>query len=388
MNRHTILGIVAEYDPFHNGHLYHLNKARKAVRPDAVYAVLSPVLKQRGELAMLPPHIRAACALHEGVDAVFSLPVLWTVRDAEHYALGAVSMLAGLGVTHIAFGAETADPAVLQSIADLLEDPPESMTRSLHTRLSEGLGYPAALCCAASDIVPGAERILQSPNNILAVCYLRALRRLRSGIVPVIIPRSGGYHDANVSAVSPSASSLRAALSRGVYTPVFSAVPAYCASMIRRCFLDRQIPDLRIWNTLVADCLRTEDLSALPDLSEGLEHALKKAAVSFRGENIADRLASRRYPAARISRLCALAVLGVTQSRLDSLTLPGSALLLAIRKTVVPTDQWKDLPVRIYGSAAEWKSAADPEDIRSWSLRSACCSQPDTLPFTEKVYTE
>ena len=388
MNSHTILGIVAEYDPFHNGHLYHLNEARKVVRPDAVYAVLSPVLKQRGEPAMLPPHIRAACALHEGVDAVFSLPVLWTVRDAEHYALGAVSMLAGLGVTHLAFGAETAELALLRNIADLLEDPPESMTRALHTRLSEGLGYPAALCCAASDIIPAAESVLLSPNNILAVCYLRALRRLGSGIVPVIIPRSGGYHDLHISAVSPSASSLRAALSRGVYTPVYSAVPAYSASMIRRCFLNRQIPDLRIWNTLVADCLRTADLSALPDLSEGLEHALRKAAVSFRGESIADRLASRRYPAARISRLCAMALLGVTQCRLDSLSLPDCTLLLAIRKNAVPTEQWKDLPVRIYGSAAEWKSAADREDLRSWSLRSVGCSLPDTLPFTEKVYTE
>ena len=114
----TILGIIAEYDPFHNGHLYHLNEAKKRVQPDFTYIVLSPCLKQRGTFSMLSPLDRARLALEAGADAVFALPVLWTVRDAEHYALGAVSMLASLGVTHLAFGAETADLPLLQRTAD------------------------------------------------------------------------------------------------------------------------------------------------------------------------------------------------------------------------------------------------------------------------------
>ena len=99
-----VLGIVAEYDPFHNGHLHHIVEAKKKICPDLTYIVLSPCVKQRGELSLLSPVDRARCALQAGADAVFSLPVLWTVRDAEHYALGAVSLLSGLGVTHLAFG--------------------------------------------------------------------------------------------------------------------------------------------------------------------------------------------------------------------------------------------------------------------------------------------
>ena len=120
-DRKTVLGIIAEYDPFHNGHALHLQEARKAVIPDTVYIALSPCVKQRGELSMLSPLDRAACAVHEGADAVFMLPVLWTVRDAEHYALGAVSMLSGLGITHLAFGAETPDSALLNDIACLIK---------------------------------------------------------------------------------------------------------------------------------------------------------------------------------------------------------------------------------------------------------------------------
>ena len=119
----SVLGIVAEYDPFHNGHLYHLTEAVRRVSPDLVFVVLSPCFKQRGELSLLSPQDRARLALEAGADAVFSLPVLWTVRDAEHYALGAVSLLSRLGVTDLAFGAETSDVSLLLRAAGLLEDP-------------------------------------------------------------------------------------------------------------------------------------------------------------------------------------------------------------------------------------------------------------------------
>ena len=108
-----ILGIIAEYDPFHSGHLHHMTEAVRRTSPDLVFVALSPCFKQRGELPLLSPSDRARLALEGGADAVFSLPVLWTVRDAEHYALGAVFLLSQLGVTHLAFGAETADESLL-----------------------------------------------------------------------------------------------------------------------------------------------------------------------------------------------------------------------------------------------------------------------------------
>ena len=388
-DRKKVLGIVAEYDPFHNGHALHLREARKAVCPDAVYIALSPCLKQRGELSMLSPFDRAACAVHEGADAVFALPVLWTVRDAEHYALGAVSMLTGLGVTHLAFGAETPDCALLDSIACLLEDSPLQLTDSLNRRLAEGTGYPAALSAAVSECMPEAGAVLAQPNNILAVCYLRALHRLHSSAVPVIIPRRGSYRSPDLRAEMPSASALRGSLSRGIYLPAMASMPVFSADRVKAAFLNRRIPDPRKLDTLLIGRLRSSDLSALPDLSEGLENAVRKAAaVCTSRDQLLQHLSGRRYPGARISRLMISAMLDIRRTRLDSLSLPDRTLLLALRKSTACSDGWKDLPVHIHTSPAEWKKAADPEDLAAWRLWAVCCGLPDTVPFSERIYTE
>ena len=385
MNTKKILGVVAEYDPFHNGHVRHLSESRKAVNPDAVYVVLSPCLKQRGTLSLLSPYDRAACAVHEGADAVFSLPVLWTIRSAEDYALGSVSLLAGLGITHLAFGAETADPELLSHTAALLEDPPPLLTETLHTLLMEGLGYPAALSRAAAACLPDAGDILSRPNNILAVSYLRAIRRLCVDIHPVIIPRTGNYHDDIIDPEAPSASALRNGIRRGLFQQAFSAMPSFSAGILYRRFLDRHFPIPEKWNLLVSERLRLMDSLSSFDDPEGLLSVLRKNASS--GMDPAT-IASRRYPASRVSRLCALAVLNVSSRRLESLSLPSVTLLLALRKKTALTDGWKDLPVHICSSVMDWKEAADPEDLLSWKLWALCCGLPDTLPFTEKMYTE
>ena len=276
-----VLGIVAEYDPFHLGHLYHLTEARKQADPDITLIALSPCIKQRGDLSLLSPADRARCALEAGADAVFCLPVCWTLRDAEHYALGAVSLLSRLGVTHLAFGAETADPVLLQTAADLLEKQPPVLTAVLKNRLARGAGWPASVSAALSAVLPDAERLLDRPNNILAVCYLRALRRLRVSMVPVIIPRAGNYHAASVDPAAPSASALREALLCGSYSDAFSAVPEYTSSILHRRFLDGSVPDEQILDQLLLSKLRAmgEDAYALlPDLSEGLENRLRAAA--------------------------------------------------------------------------------------------------------------
>ena len=388
-DRKIILGIIAEYDPFHNGHALHLLEARKAVCPDAVYIALSPCLKQRGELSMLSPLDRAACAVHEGADAVFALPVLWTVRDAEHYAFGAVSMLCGLGITHLAFGAETPDPGLLNEIACLLEDSPPELKASLDRYLSEGKGYPAALSAAVSDCMPGAGAVLALPNNILAVCYLRTLHRLRSSVTPVIIRRRGSYHSPDFRTELPSASALRGCLARGIYLPALAALPAFSADRVRNAFLNSRVPDLRKLDTLLISKLRTADLSGLPDLSEGLENAVKKAAsVCFSREQLLQQLSTRRYTGARISRLLMAAMLDITRARLDSLSAPDHTLLRALRKKTACSECWKDLPVHIHATPTEWKKAADPEDLAAWKLWAGCCGLPDTVPFSERIYAE
>lgn len=385
-----ILGIVAEYDPFHNGHLRHIAEAKRQVSPDLTFIALSPCLKQRGELSLLSPADRARCALEAGADAVFSLPVLWTVRDAEHYALGAVSLLSGLGVTHLAFGAETADAGLLRQAAALLESPDPVFQAALKEKLSSGAGYPAAVSAALSASLPAAKGLLDRPNNVLAVCYLRAVIRLRLSPEPVIIQRTGGYHDAGIDPAAPSASALRDGLARGNYA-AFSAVPEYTAGILRRRFLDGQVPDERIMDALLLSRLRAMDdreYLLLPDLSEGMENALREAArTSGSRRELIAALAGKRYPAARISRLCACVLLGVTKEQTEGVPLPENALLLGLRKNSAMTAFWKSLPFPVISSFTEWKKAAHPADLAAWRLWTQCCRLPDTLPFSEKIVT-
>ena len=386
-----ILGIVAEYDPFHNGHADHLRRAREAVKPDAAYITLSPCFRQRGELALLSPSDRAACALDAGADAVFALPVLWALRDAEHYALGAVSMLAGLGATHLAFGAEDADLMSLQQIAELLEEPPLAFQATLREGLDSGTGYPAALAEAAQRTLPGAAALLRKPNNTLAICYLRAIRRLNLRLEPVAIPRTGDDHADRIDPASPSASALREALRRGDWGDALPALPAFCERRVRARFLEGRVPSTAIADALLLDRLRSltpGEWRRLPDLSEGLEDRLKKAACQARtSQELLQMAATRRYPTARLRRICALALLGVTRDRLDALPLPDTTLLLALRKGLPSTAGWQGMPVRVYPSPGPWQSAADPEDLAAWRLWAQCCSLPPTLPFTERLYT-
>ena len=386
-----ILGIVAEYDPFHNGHLFHLAEAKKQVSPDLTLVALSPCVKQRGELALLSPLDRARCALESGADAVFSLPVCWTVRDAEHYALGAVSLLARLGATHLAFGAEAADPDLLFKAAGMLESPSSAFEAVLKNRLSAGAGWPAAVSAALSSALPEAGGLLDCPNNILAISYLRAVRRLGLSLEPVVIPRAGSYHAAAVDPSAPSASALREALISGSYAEAASAVPAFTAAILRRRFLDGRVPDEQVLDSLLLSKLRTMDdtvYSLLPDVSEGLENALRTAAASAcsRRELIAS-LSGKRYPAARVSRLCACALLGLTREHLESASLPQNALLLGLRKRPEMTALWKDPSFPVVSSFTDWKKAADPADLAAWGLWAQCCRLPDTLPFTEKTVT-
>ena len=384
-----ILGIVAEYDPFHNGHLHHLTEAKKQISPDLTYIALSPCVKQRGSLALLSPADRARCALEAGADAVFSLPVCWTLRDAEHYALGAVSLLSRLGATHLAFGAETADADLLGRAADLLENPPVRFDEAVKETLACGAGWPAAVSSALAGVLPEARGLLDQPNNILAVCYLRAIRRLALSLRPVVIRRAGSYHATDVTPGAPSASALREALLRGSYAQAYAAVPPYTAELLRRRFLEGRIPDEAMLDTLLLSGLRalTEDgYRRLPDLSEGMENALQAAARTAVSRNgLIDSLTGKRYPAARISRLCACALLDLTAEEISGAPLPENALLLGLRKNREMTARWKDLPIPVISSFTEWKKAAHPADLAAWRLWAQCCRMPDTLPFSEQI---
>lgn len=189
-----VVGLIAEYNPFHNGHSYHIEMAKKLTGADYVVVVMSGDFVQRGTPAMIQKHARAKMALLGGADLVLELPVSYATATAEVFAYGGVKILDSFGVVdHICFGSECGNADLLMEIARILADEPEWYSATLKEHLKNGMSYPAARAAA----LPDYQEILSEPNNILGIEYCKALLKLNSNITPVTITRQGaGYHDA------------------------------------------------------------------------------------------------------------------------------------------------------------------------------------------------
>ncbi len=225
----NVIGIIAEYNPFHNGHAYQIAHVRKNLHADYIVVATSGDYVQRGEPALLDKYTRARMALSSGADVVLELPVLWSTASAELFADAGISLFEKTGcVNGICFGAESGDLALLRRIADVLADEPAALKASLKHNLKSGSTFPKAREAALLSYFAGSagqdgalpvstetlSSLLASPNNILALEYLKALRRRASSITPYLLKREGAaYHETSIrsgaSEVPASASAIR-----------------------------------------------------------------------------------------------------------------------------------------------------------------------------------
>ena len=390
VQRKRILGIVAEYDPFHRGHERHLRMACERVQPDFTWVAMSGCWKQRGELAMFSPYDRARCALEAGADAVFLLPAAWTVRDAGHYATGAVSLLAGLGATHLAFGAETDNLSEMLEAARMLEQSREEFEQQLRSGLDCGWGYPKALACAGEKVRKGLKDLLNQPNNVLGICYLRAMMRIHEEMIPVLIPRNGSYREETIVAEAPSASAIRSAIRRGNYREAYRAVPEYSEQVIRKAVSESRIPDEAKLDVLMIHRLRSmtrEEIGFVKDVSEGLENRIYRAArICKTREQLLQSVSTSRYPKARISRICAWTLLDHNRTGTDSPERIHETVLLGMKKSADMTRLWKNSRVRIFTSMKE--TEGEPlwqADLCGWNLWNLCSGRAADDFYRQKM---
>ena len=387
-----VVGVIAEYNPFHLGHAHHLAEARRLAQADAVVVVMSSAFTQRGDAAIASPMARARMALASGADAVFALPAAWAVRDAEHFALGGVSLLAGLGCDAISFGTETADLPALRTVAALLEQPDDAFQAAVQSRMSQGLPYPAAMSAAMAAAHPGCGNLLANPNSTLAVCYLRAMMRLQADMDVVPVQRIGGYHDSALDGALPSATALRGAIHRGDWASVKSAMPEKAYAILRAEAELGRIHRPEALDTALLYRLRTmtdADYAALPDVSEGIEYRLQAAASAECTRNdVLLAAKTRRYPYARLSRLATHALLGLTDGTLPDST-PDAAILLGFRRDARELfSHFKErgtLP--IWGKAADFDRASAwfQAEMRAYDLWALGAGLPAGLLLTQGV---
>ena len=254
------VGLITEYNPFHNGHLHHLQQSLAVSGSETAVAVMSGHFLQRGEAALLDKWQRAEMALKAGVNLVVELPLPWACNSAPQFADGAVQALAQVGVGAICFGSEAGDLGPLQTCAELLDQHREEIENATRMRLRQGENYPAARAKVVASICKDAllPAVLAEPNNILGVEYLRALRNHGSAITPYTVSRIGaGYHDLEAVGEIASATGIRRMLSSG--EAVANYIPGDVFSMMTEALERGLTPDVDILFRLMVQALQRVD---------------------------------------------------------------------------------------------------------------------------------
>ena len=312
-----VVGVIAEYNPFHQGHAYQLRAIRERFHDDvAIVAVMSGSFTQRGEAAVLDKWRRADLAVRGGCQLVLELPFLFACRSAQDFARGGVRLLQGLGcVDTLAFGAESPDLAPLMEAARAI-DAPETQA-ALHEALRAGASYAKALTAILQTESGLASDLLRQPNNILAIEYLRALRGYAQGIEPLLIARRGaGYHEASLGPLA-SASAIRGELAKAQpdFASLKDSLPEATYAAIREAFPMEIASTERLFRPLLARLLtmqgRELEAEAIFGLQEGLANRLLvKSRQSQTLQELIAGMVTSRYPASRISRIVPHLLLG------------------------------------------------------------------------------
>ncbi|MBD5132955.1 MAG: nucleotidyltransferase family protein [Clostridiales bacterium] len=293
------VGIIAEYNPFHAGHAYHIAETRRMLGDCAVIAVMSGNFVQRGDCAVLDKWSRARAALEGGADLVLELPTVCAASSAEGFARGAVELLAATGVvTHLSFGSECGGADGLRQIADCLDS--EEYRAGLRRFLDEGMPFAACRQAVARGLLgKDMAELLSCPNNNLGVEYIRALNALKSEIEPVTVLRAGAGHDGGDHPDYPSASFVREKILAG-------ELPAENPASLK--YGERGA-------LAVLRSMDEEGFAALPDCGEGLSHRLYRAVRQGRTlEEVYDLAKTKRYAHSRIRRAILWGALGLKES--------------------------------------------------------------------------
>lgn len=334
-----VLGIIAEYNPFHNGHLYHLEASKKLTDADYTVAIISGNFTQRGSTSIVDKWSKTKMALENGIDLVIELPVLYSISSAENFADGAIKILNSLGiVNYLSFGSETSDISVLSNIANILCSEPEEYKNLLSIELSKGLSFPKARENAlldyiknSDDIVPENRiidfemysKVLSSPNNILGIEYLKALKKYKSSIKPVCISRfKAEYNSSNFSENIASATAIRELIKNKNFDTIKTVIPLESSSVLMDCINSGcVVPDLNRFEKEIIYTLRKmsiEEIANIPDVSEGLEFSIKKAANSCNNINeFLDIVKSKRYTITRLQRILLYALLSISKENMQ-----------------------------------------------------------------------
>ena len=323
-----VLGIIAEYNPFHNGHLYHIAKSKQETGAQYVIAVISGNFVQRGNTSITNKWTKARMALLNGADLVIELPTIYSISSAENFAEGAIKILNSLGVVDtLSFGMEANDISTLNNIANVLYNEPKEYVTMLSHELSKGNSYPKArenaLLLYLNDIKRYAN-VMSGSNNILGIEYLKALRKTKSTITPVGIKREKVlYNDKYIVDEFASATAIRKMLMTKELNDISKVMPRNSYLLLgEELKKGHYVIDIARFEKEIIYTLRkmsVQDIAKLPDVSEGLENSLKNAADSCNTlKDFINIVKTKRFTQTRIQRILLYCLLGITKKQMET----------------------------------------------------------------------
>ena len=323
-----VLGIVGEYNPFHNGHLYHMGESVKETGAEYVVCIISGNFVQRGNTSLINKWAKAKMALVNGADLVIELPTVYSISSAENFAEGAIKLFNSLKVVDtISFGMEANDIATLNNIANVLYTEPKEYVTMLNHELQKGNSFPKArenaLMMYLNDIKRYAN-IMSGSNNILAIEYLKALRKTKSNITPIGIKREKVlYKDEYVVDEFASATAIRKMLLTRQFDDIRKVMPRSSYMILGEELKNgHYVIDITRFQKEILYVLRKMSVSEirdLPDVSEGLEVTIKNAADSCNTlEELINIVKSKRFTQTRIQRILLYALLGINKKQMET----------------------------------------------------------------------
>lgn len=329
-----ILGLVTEYNPFHNGHRHHLQASKTLTGADMTIAVMSGHFLQRGLPALTDKWTRAQMAVACGVDLVVELPALYACASAEHFAAGSVSLLHALGAQSLCFGSEDGAIGPLMAAARILAEEPPAFKEALRIHLDQGLSFPDAREKALQSVHISGAPLMNLPNNILGLEYCKAILLQNIPLIPHTILRIGtGYHSTEISGDICSATAIRKLIVDGSPSPSFETVmPAEAAALMHTARNTGNIASEERLFLLLQYLLRTVPEATgldIADCDHGLWNRMTLAARTARDfEDLIRKIKTRRYTRTRIQRVLAALLLNIRTDTRERLGLPRYARVL------------------------------------------------------------
>ena len=338
----NIVGIVAEYNPMHNGHIYNIKKAKELSKADFVIVIMSGSYTEQGNICAINKFDRASLAIENGADMVIELPTVYATSSSENFGKGAIDILNSLGVvTHLAFGSEESDITILQKTAKTYIENEDEIIQSIKEGMKTGVSSSKAYNIVLSKYANKDLTNLFEPNNILAIEYLKALYSLKSNIKPILVHRLNSSHNDSKIGLEDefaSSTSIRNILADGSIDikekldKMKNVIPKNTYDyLLNNSFNTNE----KMWNNLKYEILNlgTNGLNQIQGVEEGLEKRLySKALISNSYNEYIFNVKTKRYTLSRVKRICVNILLNITKEKYEKLSSIKYARVLKVNE--------------------------------------------------------